>query len=163
MAHCCRSAFWSVVTASLRRCEPHSTTIKRNGGTHPDAMVALGGHIVPINANGTPGIGWPSLPHERRRLTSRRCSALQAVAVSPYPRAAFSQHPPAAYLAAAITSCISPLYPMAGLVFTKNASKRYAASRATYQFPDVRKLLSCQLIPLELIFDEGILRAREIS
>src|SRR6476620_7761004 len=101
MAHCCRSAFWSVVTASLRRCEPHSTTIKRNGGTHPDAMVALGGHIVPINANGTPGIGWPSLPHERRRLTSRRCSALQAVAVSPYPRAAFSQHPPAAYLAAA--------------------------------------------------------------
>jgi hypothetical protein len=53
--------------------------------------------------------------------------------------------------------------PMAGLVFTRNASKRYAASRATYQFPDVRKLLSCQLIPLELIFDEGILRAREIS
>ena len=101
MAHCCRSAFWSVVTASLRRCEPHSTTIKRNGGTHPDAMVAFDGHIVPINANGTPGIGWPSLPHERRRLTSRRCSALQAVAVSPYPRAAFSQHPPAAYLAAA--------------------------------------------------------------
>ena len=164
MAHCCRSAFWSVVTASPRRCEPHSTTIKRNGGTHPDAIVAFDGHIVPINANGTPGLGWPSLPHERRRLTSRRCSALQAVAVSPYPRAAFSQHPPAAYLAAAITSCISPLYPMAGLVFTKKCQQ---ALRSVTRDVSISGRPKVALMPTdsarELIFDEGILRAREIS
>src|SRR5258708_35178832 len=39
MAHYRRSAFWSVVTASRRRCEPHSTKLAQRGTPNVSNLV----------------------------------------------------------------------------------------------------------------------------
>jgi hypothetical protein len=70
-----------------------------------------------------------------------------------------SQHPPAAYLAAA-----HHVVHFAPLLSRSRIHKKCQRSvKRDVSISGRPKVLSCPLIPLELIFDEGILRAREIS